>query len=58
MIKYEVTLTKNKELFQAAVEIEDQGGPVQNNGAAIKAALAQKAAMGLTGLEPSRVVRL
>lgn len=56
MLKYNVTLkTTPQALYTTMVEIEDRGDPVQNNGAAIKAAIAKALSQGQTVKEPVRV---
>ena len=58
MIKYNVVMSKEKQTYAATVELTDKGGPVQNNGEAIKLARALHEQSGVTGLEPVRVERL
>ena len=65
MIKYSVTLKTSTTLvsptsitYQTDVEIEDRGGAVENNGAAIQAAIALATKAGHVVSEPLRVVRI
>jgi hypothetical protein len=64
MLTYNVTLALVADLsgqrdpFRTTVEIEDQADPVQNNGAAIRAAILKASAAGLVASEPLRVERV
>ncbi len=58
MIQYNVTLKTTDKNFTARVNIEDTGEPVQNNGAAIRAAMEEAARQAFTVIEPLRVERI
>jgi hypothetical protein len=58
MIKYDVTLKTTDKNFTTRVEIADTGEPVQNNGTAIRAAMAEAARQAFTVIEPLRVERI